>query len=150
LLFHPDQSYRIIHPNDDGDDCVAGLDAVCAGPTSPACAPFVRWPRTMLSNGKNRRSCAVTGDEHRSADAARIEAIRERLAADLFAKHSLATLARAAALSPFYLARLFRAHTGSSLHRYLLELRLATAHARLRDGATNVTHSLPSTSVSRA
>ncbi len=73
-------------------------------------------------------------------DAARIDAVRERLAGDVGASASLAAIARDAGLSPFHLARRFRARTGTSLHQYRLALRLAAAQARLLDGADDLTH----------
>jgi AraC-like DNA-binding protein len=48
--------------------------------------------------------------------------------------HRLADLASALAVSPFHLAHIFRTEVGVSLHRFLLELRLASALARLRGG----------------
>ena len=47
---------------------------------------------------------------------------------------SLEQLARQLHVSPFHLARVFRAHTGFSLHGYRLQLRLRAALARVLDG----------------
>ncbi len=49
--------------------------------------------------------------------------------------HSLSELAHRVAMSPFHFSRIFKGLTGSSPHQYLLELRLAYASRRLRDGA---------------
>jgi AraC-like DNA-binding protein len=46
----------------------------------------------------------------------------------------LHVVARAAAASPFHLARLFRRHTGRTLHAYREDLRLVSALQRLRAG----------------
>lgn len=51
----------------------------------------------------------------------------------------LADLARHAALSPFYLARVFRQVVGTSPHAYLLQRRLDLAAAMLRRGDRSVT-----------
>jgi AraC-like DNA-binding protein len=165
VLFHPDQSYRITHPNDDGDDCVALYfdrdtlaDALGSRGERTRVWTLSATTQRLLHASAIRSLTAQDALEREEsaisvisvlaplpvtkrpcADAVRIETVRERLAADVSANHSLATLARDAGLSPFYLARRFRAHSGSSIHQYLLALRLATAHARLRDGATNVT-----------
>jgi AraC-like DNA-binding protein len=165
VLFHPDQSYRITHPNDDGDDCVAlyfdrdTLEDVLgrAGETTrvwtlsgPAQRRLHASALRSLTaqDALDREESAilalstlapVPATKRHSADSDRIQAIRERLAADISASHSLATIARDAGLSPFHLARRFRAHTGSSIHQYLLALRLATARARMRHGTTNLT-----------
>jgi AraC-like DNA-binding protein len=165
LLFHPDQSYRITHPNDEGDDCVAiyfDRDTLAdvlgfAGETTQVwtlSAPaqrqlHARAIRSLAARDPlEREESAISAlsalaplpaMKRHSADAVRIEAVRERLATDVSANHSLAAIARDAGLSPFHLARRFRAHTGSSIHQYLVALRLATARARIRDGATNLT-----------
>jgi AraC-like DNA-binding protein len=59
---------------------------------------------------------------------------REILAAAPGASHPLATLARRVGTSPFHLAHVFGAVMGVSVHRYLVQLRLATALERLADG----------------
>jgi AraC-like DNA-binding protein len=165
LLFHPDQSYHITHPNDAGDDCVAltydrDTLADVLGFASESTRVWTLSAATQrLLHASALRSLSswdvlereeaaiatllaltpVPVTKCRVAHAARIEAIRERLAADVSANDSLSTIARDAGLSPFHLARQFRAHTGSSIHQYLLALRLATAHARMRSGANDLT-----------
>jgi AraC-like DNA-binding protein len=67
------------------------------------------------------------------------EAVRLTLARRLGERLTLADLGRAVGVSPFHLARRFRAATGSSIHQYRLELRLREALARLRDGAGDLT-----------
>ncbi|HET7814174.1 MAG TPA: AraC family transcriptional regulator, partial [Candidatus Baltobacteraceae bacterium] len=68
-----------------------------------------------------------------------VDCLRERLAADPSDRANLQQLARDAGLSPFELARRFRAQTGSSIHQYRLRLRLSAALSRLRDGAGDIT-----------
>ena len=46
--------------------------------------------------------------------------------------------ARAAGYSPYHLARRFRVHTGSSIHRYRTRLPLLVALSRLREGAADL------------
>jgi AraC family transcriptional regulator len=164
LLLHPDQPYRITHPNDAGDDCVAlyydrDTLADVLGFASERTRVWMLSAATqrLLHAGALRSLSAPDVLEReessiatlsglapqpaikRHAAAARIEAIRERLAANVSANDSLSTIACDVGLSPFHLARQFRAHTGSSIHQYLLALRLATAHTRIRDGANNLT-----------
>jgi AraC-like DNA-binding protein len=164
VLFHPDQPYRITHPCDGGDRCIAlrfHRDVVAdvlgfASERAFAWVPEVRTHREL-----HRRATAVLSADDALAreelaldalamipavraivtaarDAERIEAVRERLSVGLGESLSLATLAREASLSPFHLARRFRAVTGSSLHQYRVALRLGAAAAMLRNGATEI------------
>jgi len=165
LLFHPDEPYRISHPTDHGDDCFAlrfdrdtAEDALgsasdsshawtLGGETHRALhrrAHAVLAARDLLARDELALDFLATiGPAEPIAsnarDAARIDAVRERLAADVGAQASLATIARDAGLSPFHLARRFRARTGTSLHQYRLALRLTVALAMLRDGADDLT-----------
>jgi AraC family transcriptional regulator len=165
LLLHPDQSYCVTHPNDAGDDCLAlyydrdtltdtlGLagEATWSWALSAANQRLLHASALQSLHGADvleREESAIAtlsalaplpAMHRRTTDAARIEAIRERLAANVSANDSLGMIARDAGLSPFHLARQFRAYTGSSIHQYLLALRLATAHTRMRDGANNLT-----------
>jgi AraC-like DNA-binding protein len=50
------------------------------------------------------------------------------------ARWTLESLAALVGYSPFYLAHQFRAHTGTSVHRYLTDLRVAAALARIEAG----------------
>lgn len=73
------------------------------------------------------------GTPHRA-----VEAARGFIANDPTHNDDLATIARAAACSPFHLARLFRRHTGRSLHAYRDDLRMMLALERLQGGETNL------------
>jgi AraC family transcriptional regulator len=64
----------------------------------------------------------------------RIDASRHHLETRYADTHSLATLARRVAMSPFHFARVFRELTGSPPHRYLRHIRLDQAARRLHDG----------------
>jgi AraC-like DNA-binding protein len=165
-LFHPDESYRISHPTDHGDTCIAlrfDRDALAdalgsASESAQAWTPDARTHRALhrAANAVLRAHDALARDDQafdvlalvggaepvapNVRDAARIDAVRERLAADVGAHASLAAIARDAGLSPFHLARRFRARTGTSLHQYRLALRLAVADGMLRDGADDLTH----------
>ncbi|WP_323118573.1 AraC family transcriptional regulator [Burkholderia alba] len=65
----------------------------------------------------------------------RIEAMRERLAADLGETVTLAEVAHAAGLSPFHATRLFTRATGMPPHAWRNQLRLQRSLASLRAGA---------------
>ncbi|MBY8605696.1 AraC family transcriptional regulator [Burkholderia arboris] len=69
-----------------------------------------------------------------AADEPRVEAMRERLAADLMATVTLDDVAQAAGLSPFHAARLFTRTTGMPPHAWRNQLRLQRALAPLRAG----------------
>ncbi|AOK03913.1 AraC family transcriptional regulator [Burkholderia sp. AU28942] len=69
-----------------------------------------------------------------AADEPRVEAMRERLAADLTSPVTLDDVAQAAGLSPFHAARLFTRTTGMPPHAWRNQLRLQRALAPLRAG----------------
>jgi AraC family transcriptional regulator len=161
LLFHPREPYRISHPTDRGDDCIAlrfDPDAVAdalgfAGESAQAWTADARTHRALhgaadavlcahdalMREERAFEILALIGGAAPVApnvrDAARIDAVRERLGAGA----SLAAIARDAGPSPFHLARRFRARTGTSLHQYRLVLRLAVAHSTLLEGADDLT-----------
>lgn len=68
--------------------------------------------------------------------------LAERACAQLAAApgeaHPLPGLARGLGVSPFFLARVFRAQVGISLHQYLLRVRLGIALERLASGERNL------------
>src|SRR5262249_23597453 len=66
--------------------------------------------------------------------AGRVDAAREALETDFASPHSLTGLARAAGMSPFHFARVFRELAGVPPHRYLIGVRLRAAVDRLRQG----------------
>ncbi|WP_179402562.1 AraC family transcriptional regulator [Burkholderia guangdongensis] len=71
-----------------------------------------------------------------TADHARVDAMRERLAADLSAPVTLTELGAAVDLSPFHAARLFARTAGMPPHAWRNQLRLQRALAPLRAGAS--------------
>ncbi|KGR99062.1 AraC family transcriptional regulator [Burkholderia sp. ABCPW 111] len=71
-----------------------------------------------------------------AADRRRVDAMRERLAADLSESVTLSDVARAAELSPFHAARLFSRATGMPPHAWRNQLRLQRSLAPLRAGAS--------------
>ncbi|MFP3505764.1 AraC family transcriptional regulator [Burkholderia sp. SIMBA_062] len=71
-----------------------------------------------------------------ATDEPRVEAMRERLAADLTCPVTLDDVAQAAGLSPFHAARLFTRTTGMPPHAWRNQLRLQRALAPLRAGVS--------------
>jgi AraC-like DNA-binding protein len=165
LLFHPDRPYRVSHPIDGGDDCLAlrfddevVIEALGRRATSAAAwflpGPLQRYVAAVAGAALVAREplereeraldvlAALTsapGVHADVRDAGRIDAVRQRLAASVGAPIALKALARDVGCSPFHLARRFRAHTGTSLHQYHLSLRFAVARALLREGADDLT-----------
>jgi AraC-like DNA-binding protein len=92
-------------------------------------ASGLRSPRTDRPS-----PAAAKRDSTRRDHRDRAEAVKLVLARRLGERVELAALAREVHSSPFHLARLFRAATGSSIHSYLIDLRARNALARLADG----------------
>jgi AraC-like DNA-binding protein len=67
--------------------------------------------------------------------ATRVDRARELIEAHYAEPLSLSAIARVAGMSVFHFARVFAELEGRPPHRFLTEVRLARAHARLRDGA---------------
>ena len=164
VLFAPGQPHRVSHPAHGGDACVAiALSDEWAEWITPAGS---RMRQHWILDGASQRSLhqvthrlnttaegiaaeeAVTVVVDRLTRAAEpsavrhravVDAVRERLAIDPSASVTLAQLAVECGLSRFELARRFRALTGSSIHEYLVRLRLITALGRLREGESDLT-----------
>jgi AraC family transcriptional regulator len=69
----------------------------------------------------------------------RIEAARTYLHEHVAEPITLATLSRVAALSPYYLVRVFKAHVGEPPHRYLTALRVERARRLLEATSLSIT-----------
>ena len=76
-----------------------------------------------------------TREDHREL----AEAAKDELQSNVAANIPLSDLAHRLAVSPFHLARVFREHTGFSLHEFRIQLRLRTALERLDDNAGTLT-----------
>ena len=139
--------YRVSHPCDGGDRCVVlrfapGLHEEALGDVWLVPAPRrlaigvgldqlqteeeVMWILAQLAQAPPLRRSP------------RIERVRELLAANPAARWKLADIARAVHISPYHLARQFRATTGQTIWCYLTGLRLAAALDRLRGGEDNL------------
>ncbi|HEU4588356.1 MAG TPA: AraC family transcriptional regulator [Gemmatimonadales bacterium] len=74
----------------------------------------------------------------RRAHARLADEVRLALATAPGRAHTLASLARQVGRSPWQLARIFRQETGTSIHQYLLRLRIGLALERLAQGETHL------------
>ena len=68
-----------------------------------------------------------------------VERIKAAVAADPGRRWSLDLLARLVAASPFHLARTFKAHTGVSIHEYVVRMRLACCLPTVLDSNDGLT-----------
>lgn len=86
---------------------------------------------------------SVERDVHKRCASPRVSravvAAQEFLADNTDRTTTLADIARAASISPFHLARQFKASTGATLHQSHLRLRIAKAIAQLDGGECNFT-----------
>jgi AraC family transcriptional regulator len=160
LLFHPAREFRVAHPADGGDDCVSlrisrevvedALGRRADGPRYWTLPEPAQHALHASLRALDDAADALEGEEATMAilglladaepraparDEASIEAVRERIAANPSDHPTLAVLAHGVGLSPFHLARRFRAQTGSSIHGYRTRLRLLVALHRIREGA---------------
>ena len=69
---------------------------------------------------------------------ARVDRIRVLLAEQPEARWTIEALARIIGYSPYHLAHQFRAHTGTTVHRYLADVRAAAALQRIEAGETSL------------
>jgi len=83
-----------------------------------------------------RAMAARTATAERTSPRARqrVERVRQLLASAPERRWTLEQLARIVGCSPFHLAHQFRAHTGTTIHRYLADLRAAVALRRIETG----------------
>ncbi len=83
--------------------------------------------------GRARR---LYGQQQLAWYAERVEGARALFQAQYAEAHSLSSLARTFGMSPFHFARVFSELAGVPPHHYLLQVRMARASERLRDGAS--------------
>lgn len=163
LLFDPREPHRITHPTDSGDDCTALRflpEQIHDALGDAGCLPrfWILDAHSQLSLHLAMQTIRTSADMLQGEEAAMailrtlarssptavsphraVEIVRERIAADPSQCATLADLAGGTGLSPFELARRFRASTGSSIHQYRLRLRLLLALSALRDGEEDLT-----------
>lgn len=162
LLFEPENSHRITHPTDHGDDCTAlrfshaqirDVLGLSRSPRHWILDAESQFTVHLAVHAIRRASDALQGEEAgmlilqilagscapRKPSHRAVDLVRERIAADPTERATLPDLARTSGLSPYELARRFRASTGSSIHQHRLRQRLLIAMSRLQDGADDLT-----------
>lgn len=116
IILHPGDTYRVRYP---APGSFRATVVVFPGRDATAAATPPRASRDIAHRDLADRACAL-------------------LAADPAASHRLHDIARALGVSPFYLARIFHAQIGVSLHRYLLQIRLGLALEQIAAGERNL------------
>ena len=150
LWLSPQQPYRLRRPWPrqssllltlrDADGC-AGRREVAPAARAGLALLRSRWRRGQAARLEVEegllafaQSLRRDADEASSAPHPAVERAREFLAHRFAQADSLAAIARAAHCSPYHLARIFRARTGTSLHGYRTQLRMLRALERLEAG----------------
>lgn len=116
VVLHPGDTYRVRYP---APGAFRATVVVFPKHAATPSAPLLRAPRDVAHRDLADRACAL-------------------LAADPAATHRLHDVARTLGVSPFYLARIFHAQIGVSLHRYLLQIRLGLALEQIAAGERNL------------
>lgn len=88
----------------------------------------------VIAAAAGSRGGSARGTRQRRVRRDLVEEAKVAIAAHVGEPLALATLAERVHSSPFHLARSFRAATGSSIHQYLLRLRVNRSLELLRDG----------------
>jgi AraC-like DNA-binding protein len=166
VVFPRGTEYRMSHPTDDGDTGLAlGFSPELTEEAFPEHVQHVAASRLdlRLRHAVGGLIAAMNGgrddlaidemaleltrvlatrlvrDAGLSVHAARrVRRARRLLAERPDAHWRLADLARAVSWSPFHLAHQFRRYTGTSVHRYLADLRLAAALERIEEGDSSL------------
>jgi AraC-like DNA-binding protein len=161
-IFPRGLDYKMSHPNDDGDTSLAlgfapeVVEEALGQPMERIAVSGLdlrmRYDVGLLMGAIERREDQLAVDEmaldllRAVAQRAgplpvastparrRVDRARQLLAERPEAPWRLDRLARAVGCSPFHLAHQFRAYTGTSVHRYLADLRSAVALRRLEAG----------------
>jgi AraC-like DNA-binding protein len=92
----------------------------------------LRLLRRIASGATGTRSLATPSAR------TRVDRVRQLIAEHPEQRWSLDTLARMVGCSPFHLAHQFPAHTGTTVHQYLTDLRAAVALGRIEAGETSL------------
>jgi AraC-like DNA-binding protein len=138
-----DGEYRVSHPTQGGDRCLAMTLAADLHEEALGAARVLpvrqRLRLALATDGlEAEENCMHLVMQLAGArplrDSPRVERVRELLAAEPSQRWTLTEIAQAVHVSPYHLARQFRAATGQTIAQYLLGLRLALALDRLQEG----------------
>jgi len=162
VVFPRGIEYRMSHPTDDGDVGLAlGFSPAVAEEALPA---FERLRVTDLDIEIRRQlglfiAASSVGDQlfvdeialgllttiaarlgcdPRARRSGGVERARQLLAEEPDRRWTIEALGSAVGWSPYHLAHRFRAETGTTIHRYLRDLRLALALDRIEQGETSL------------
>jgi AraC-like DNA-binding protein len=142
-----DGDYRVSHPCEGGDRCLALRFAPELHEEALGEACILRAPQRLSiastldclqaeEQAMSILACLAGAPPLRAS--ARVERVRELLAARPGERWTLAEIARSVHVSPYHLARQFRSATGQTIVGYLTALRLAVALERLQAGEDNL------------
>ncbi len=154
LWLTPEQGYRMRRPCAAQRSMAIEIDAEWGPNRRAALAPTAQlqlrlWRREWASGRSEallleERLAALVHQTSRPAAGSApqrlhraVERARQYLAAAPQRDDTLAEIARAVHSSPFHLARMFRRHTGQSLHAYRTGLRMSVALERIEQGERN-------------
>jgi AraC-like DNA-binding protein len=139
--------YRVSHPYLGGDRCLALTFPPDLYEEALGTAWVLRARQRMAigcelgvlgAEEQAMRFLADLAGTPRLRNSARIDQVRELLAARMTERWTLPGIAREVHLSPYHLARQFRAATGQTIAGYLTGLRLAAALDRIQAGEDNL------------
>jgi len=135
--------YRVSHPADGGDRCLALALPPELVEEALGGAWVLRAPQRLTigyglglleAEEQAMGFLAHLAGAPRLRSSPRVEQVRQLLAAHLGQRWTLGGIARAVHISPYHLARQFRAATGQTIAQYLTGLRLAAALDRIQAG----------------
>jgi AraC-like DNA-binding protein len=143
--------YQVAHPRDCGDDCTTitiGRDAPAAFVTIDAsfrnelnairraCDGLEAHERAVMLFERVRSSRRIGSIQHSKREP--LEHARTLVARNFDRPLSLARIAHEVYISPYHLARQFRAYTGVSIHQYRMAVRLHEAFSRVTESDTEL------------
>ena len=142
LVFAAGDPFRVGHPTDGGDRCTVlrFTPELLEEALGPAVSRAVRLPPVPGPGDDEQALHLLVGVAGAPTPRAtplsqrRAAAVRELLAAEPGASWRIGEIARELHVSPYHLARQFRAATGTTIRAHLLSLRLALAVERLEEG----------------
>jgi AraC family transcriptional regulator len=139
---HPDQPFRLTHGLSD-TSCYLLQRKVVEHLLDAAQPDKLSIEETMLRVLERTLESAYRGErprrEDRSGQGERVRAVQAAIASRFTEELTLENLAVEFGYSPYYLCRIFRKHSGMSIHQYLTQIRLRTAMEWIDDSQNNLT-----------
>lgn len=103
-----------------------------------ASATFALLRHLVPAHDRTVSATTVAARRSMSRSVRAADAVRAMLAAEPGAQHTLDGISARVGISPFHLARVFRARTGFSIHQYLVHIRMARALLVLGEGEVSL------------